>query len=206
MAKKNKKEEKKSQQQINYENLQSGISIIDTHPLFGGCFYCNIRDDGRSLGKEVYAVVTLDGEILLNENKYLLPKQWAYVIAHNILHLAFGHFDADKMPGYFITDELGKKIKKTEFIPLLWNMACDIYVDKFLADIKFGQSIHDKIENTFSGGLDDEIKIYEYLLENGITGAGNTFGTSAMGKCDMIGLNTPVIYEENKGEYYHYTR
>lgn len=203
---KNKKEKKKTQQQINYENLQTGISIINAHPLFGGCFHCIMRNDGKNLGKEVYATVSSKGEILLNENEYLLPKQWAYVIAHNKLHLAFGHFDAEKMPGYSITDELGNIIKKADFIPLLWNMACDVYIDKFLADIKFGQSIHDNVKSVFSGGLDNEIKIYEYLLENGLSGANNSFGTSTTGTCDMKGLDTPIFYNESKGEYNHYSR
>lgn len=206
MAKKGKKEKKKTQQQINYENLQTGLSIINMHSLFGGCFDCNIYNEGKHLGKEVYATVSSTGQILLNENKYLLPKQWAYVIAHNKLHHAFGHFDADKMPGYFIDDEYGNRIKKVDMIPLLWNMACDIYVDKFLSDIKFGQSIHDKVENVFSGGLDDERKIYEYLLDNGYSGADNTFGTAARGGLDMRGLENPIVYDEKKGEYNHYTK
>lgn len=180
-SKNTKKEKKKSQRQINYENLQAGIAIINAHPLFGGCFHCFMKENGRNLGREVFATVTSHGDISLNETLFLSPKQWAYVIAHNKLHLAFGHFDANKMPGYMITDEKGDKIKKVECNPLLWNMACDIYVDKFLADIKFGQSIHDNVENVISGGLEDEIKIYEYLLEKGITGSNNTFGTSAIG-------------------------
>ncbi len=205
MAKKT-QQKKKSQQQINYENLQAGISIIKSHSLFGNCFRCIMETDGKNLGRNVYATVSSKGEILLNENKFLFPKQWAYVIAHSKLHLAFGHFDADKMPGYIITDEQGNKIKNTEYIPLLWNMACDIYVDKFLADIKFGQSIHDNVESVFSGGLDDEIKIYEYLLEKGLSGTSNAFGTSTIGTCDMKGLDSPIVYDEKKGEYNHYSR
>lgn len=200
MGKNNQKEKKKSQLQINTENLQTGMELINSHPLFGDCFHCIIRIDGRNLGRETYAIVSSKGEITLNKNMYLLPKQWAYVIAHNKLHLAFGHFDAEKMPGYIITSNSGDKIKKTDFIPSLWNMACDMYVDKFLADIKFGQTIHDNVTNVFSGGLDDEIKIYDYLAKNGFSGTNNTFGTSAIGSCDMKGLDTPITYDEAKGE------
>lgn len=110
---KNKKEKKKSQTEINRENLQIGISIINQHPLFG-YGYCYLKNDGRNLGKNVYATVSSKGEILLNENMYLQPKQWAYVIAHAKLHLAFGHFDAEKMPGYTITDTMGKSSWKTD--------------------------------------------------------------------------------------------
>ena len=206
MKQKHKKEKKKSQIEINTENIHAGIGLIHSHPLFGGCFHCNIRIDGRNLGKGSYAIVSAKGEITLNENKYLQPKQWAYVIAHNKLHLAFGHFDADKIPGYIITDDSGKQIKKTDFTPLLWNMACDMYVDKFLADIKFGQSIHDNVTNVFSGGLDDEIKIYDHLLKNDFSGTNNTFGTSVIGTCDMKGLDSPIIYDETKGECNQFAR
>lgn len=208
MAKKQKngKDKKKSQKQINYENLQAGIAIIDTHPLFGGCFQTYVHDYGRNLGNESYAVVYSNGELFLNETQFLLPKQWAYVIAHSKLHLAFGHFDLDKVPGYMITDEKGNRVKKAEFIPQLWNMACDIYVDKFLADIKYGQSIHTNVENIISGGLDDEIKIYEQLLEKEISPSSNSFGTSAIGTFDMIGLENPIVYDQSKGEYNRYTK
>ena len=104
-----KKEKKKTRQQINYENMQKGIELIKNHPLFGDCFGCNMKEDGKNLGKETIATVSSNGVITLNENMSLTPSQWAYVIAHNKLHLAFGHFDADKMPGYTITDEKGKK-------------------------------------------------------------------------------------------------
>lgn len=201
-----KKEKKKSQQQINEENLQAGISIIGSHPLFGSCFRCDIIKDGKNLGKNAYAAVSSKGEIFLNEHKFLSPKQWAYVIAHTKLHLAFGHFDADKMPGYTTTDGQGNKAWHTDCVPLLWNMACDIYVDKFLADIKFGQSIHENVERACPGGLDDERKIYGQLLEKGMSGMNNAFGTSAIGTYDMRGLEAPIVYDEKNGEYNHYTR
>lgn len=203
---KNNKEKKKSQAEINLENLQEGIAIVEKHPPFGSCFYCRMYNDGRNLGKQVYALVSSKGEIRLNENKYLLPKQWAYVIAHCKLHLAFGHFDAEKIPGYYITDFNGHRAWKVDVNPLVWNMACDIYVDKFLADVKFGQSIHDSTESIFPGTLDDEIKIYNYLIEQKISGANNAFGTAAIGMQDMIGLEAPIVYDETKGQFNPFTR
>lgn len=204
--KRNTKEKKKSQQQINEENLQAGISLIDSHPLFGSCFRCDMRKDGKNMGRNAYAAVSSSGEIFLNETKFLAPRQWAYVIAHQKLHLAFGHFDADNMPGYTVTDGQGHKTRHIECIPLLWNMACDIYVDKFLADIKFGQSIHENVEPVCPGGLDDERKIYGALLEQGMSGANNAFGTAAIGTYDMRGLDAPLVYEEKNGEYNQYAR
>lgn len=205
MAREAKNKKKKSQAEINLENLQAGISIINQHPIFGYC-NCYLVNAGRALGKNNYATVSSKGEILLNENLYLQPKQWAYVIAHAKLHLFFGHFDAEKLPGYTITDTTGRRSWRNDFNPLLWNMACDIYIDKFLADIKFGQSIHENIENVISGPLDDEIQIYNLLLEQNITGSNNTFGTAAIGVLDMKGLEAPLKYDEAKGQFNHYAK
>lgn len=197
----NKKEKKKTQKEINYDNLTAGLNIINHHPLFGECnyFYHRIADK-RALGAHTMCIVSPSGEITANQDVYLNPRQWAYVIAHNMLHLAFGHFDADKMPGYII-NENGKSIKKVNCNLLLWNMACDIYVNKFLADVKFGQSIHTDASSVCPGGLNDEIKIYEALQSAGITGSNNTFGTSAVGTCDMKGLNKPLTYDEDQGQH-----
>lgn len=203
---KDKNKKKKSQIEINTENIEAGLSIVSSHPLFGYDFHRRIYLDNKNMGKDCYAVTYSNGEIFLNRNKYLSPKQWAYVIVHNKLHLAFGHFDADNMPGYTITDEKGNKIKKTDYSPSLWNMACDIYVDKFLADVKFGQSIHDDVVSFIPGGADDEIKIYNYLLENNFSATQNKFGTAEIGAFDMKGLETPLTYDEQRGEYNEFSK
>ena len=47
--------------------------------------------------KEAIACVTKSGEIFANISANLDAPEWAYVLAHNLLHLAFGHFDKEKM-------------------------------------------------------------------------------------------------------------
>ena len=54
----------------------------------------------KKAGKQTVAYVCSNGTICINKDFVLNPKQWAYVIAHCYLHLAFGHFDSDKMPAY----------------------------------------------------------------------------------------------------------
>ena len=156
MAKKDNKEKKKSQKEINRENLESGISLICQHPLFRWCYGRIFRVNKNDIGAATMCLAYSDECIKANEDYPLTPKQWAYVLAHNILHLAFGHFDAEKMPGYDITLADGTKERKIECDPLLWNMACDIYITKFLADIKFGQAINDDPMNMISGNPGDE--------------------------------------------------
>ena len=96
---KQKYKKKKSQKEINKENIHKGISLLSKHLLF--YFYDApnlILTDEKKLGRKAYANVTAQGEILINTDLYLSPENWAFVIAHNALHLAFGHFDEDKLP------------------------------------------------------------------------------------------------------------
>ena len=98
MGKKKAKSQNSGKQNIRREQLEQGIALCTAHPLFGRMGgYTQIRDH-QTLGKNNAAMVTRHGEILLNQNMCLSPKQWAYVIAHCKLHLAFGHFDKEKMP------------------------------------------------------------------------------------------------------------
>lgn len=204
MAKKDNKEKKKSQKVINRENLESGISIIYQHPLFRWCSVRICRVSKSDIGAATICLVHSDGTIRANEDYPLAPKQWGYVLAHNILHLAFGHFDAEKMPGYDITLEDGTKERKIECNPLLWNMACDIYITKFLADIKFGQTINEDPMNMISGNPGDEEKIYQYLIDHKISGNQNAYGTAAIGALDMKGLDKPLVYDKNKNQYNYF--
>ena len=206
MAKKGNKEKKKTQKEINRENLQSGISIIFQHPLFKGCTSRIHIVNKSDIGTNTMCIVHSDGTIKANEDYTLSPKQWSYVLAHNILHLAFGHFDAEKMPGYYITLSDGSKEKKIECDIALWNMACDIYITKFLADIKFGQPINNDNVNIISGTSNDEAKIYQSLCDQNISATHNHYGTAAMGTLDMKGLDKPLVYNKAKNQYNTFTR
>ncbi|MDE6312231.1 MAG: hypothetical protein K2M46_01155 [Lachnospiraceae bacterium] len=203
---KRKKKEKKSEKEINRENLQAGISLIQHHPLFGDCMPSMVSATKEQLGIHTMCLVHSDGTIMVNESIFLSPKQWSYVIAHNILHLAFGHFDADKMPGIMETDRNGAREKKVDCDIVLWNMACDIYITKFLSDIKFGESIHKEPIHMIPGNLNDEIKIYQYLTDNKYSGNQNHYGTAAIGVPDMKGLEKPLVYDKGRNQFNRFVR
>ena len=206
MAKKDRNEKKKTQKEINMENLKRGIHIVYQHPLFSSCsgrIYTVTKND---IGTDAMCIVHSDGMIKANTDYPLSPKQWSYVLAHNILHLAFEHFDADKMPGYTVTRADGTKERKTECDTQLWNMACDIYITKFLSDIKFGQSINHDPMNIISGNLGDELKIYQYLVDNRISASLNHYGTAAIGTHDMLGLDKPLLYDKTKNQFNRFSK
>lgn len=206
MAKKDNREKKKSQKEINRENLQKGITLIMNHRLFKGCTPRIMILSKSDLGSKTMCIVSSDGTIRANEDYPLSPGQWSYVLAHNILHLAFGHFDAEKMPGYFITQPDGRKEKKLEYDIPLWNMACDIYITKFLADIKYGQPVNNDPLNLVSGYMGEELKIYQYLQEHNLSAQHNHYGTASIGTPDMRGLEKPLTYDKSKNQCNPYTR
>lgn len=183
------------------ENLKAGISLINCHPLFSQLHgYCEIQSR-KQLGRNCAAIVNKVGYTYLNKNMLLSPQKWAYAIAHCLLHHAFGHFDADKMPGYPVEHTNGSISKKVHCNTIIWNMACDIYIAKFLADIKFGTPVYDSWQpENFPGSLTDEIKIYNYLMEHGETPF--YYGTAEPYSTDMAGLDSPLIYKN--GGYNRY--
>lgn len=150
------------------------------------------------MGKGAAALVNNHGEILVNEDLWLSVQEWVYVMAHCYLHLAFDHFDEDKVPGYHTTDIEGKPVKVVSYNKKLWNVACDIYVDKFLSDVKIGKVTTDPGWSVFPAGvLTDEQRIYDYLVENRWPEGDQRFGVCTDGRMDMA---------EAPSGYYHYRR
>lgn len=148
------------------ERLRLGISLMERNPLFSRLAgYIHILGK-KNMGGDA-AHVHGDGTIFVNRDALLSPEQWAYTIAHCKLHLAFGHFDAERMPGYGKTLPDGTSEWVVSCNRQLWNLACDIYVSKFLYDIKFGSPTCENPEHLFSGNLSDERKIYQCLMEQG---------------------------------------
>ena len=200
------------------ENLEQGMAIIRSSPLFAGIGgYVRVMDR-RAVGKEGAAVVSSDGTIILNQEMLLTPGQWAYVIAHCQLHLAFGHFDGEKMP--MDEDSPGDNVPDTGVSamggrprcdPALWNLACDMVIAKFLADMKFGEPICADPAELLPGSLTDEGKIYAYLKEHIQEEACQQalhqgYGTAAPGGMDLRDLEHPLYYDSGKGQYNRYAR
>ncbi len=130
-----------------------GMEIIKTHPLFGCMDYYDRIEDFEDKEKSGSAYVTSAGYMVFNSKKRHTPQEWAYIIAHLLLHLGLGHTNPDK-------------ISKAVDIRL-WNIACDIYITKFLNDIKFqGTPMEADIIQTFGGSMKDEQTIYEYLSQH----------------------------------------
>ena len=183
--------------------LQSGIEMLRRKPPFGLMYY-NYRIvcwDKNRIGKNTPAVATSSGEIRLNKDYDLDPKQWVYVIAHCMLHMVFGHFDEENMPG-FIADKDGSVVRKPHFDAKTWNHACDIFIASFLNGLKYGEPLANREVKEYVPSVTDEKKIYEYLIENPKLNEISMFGTGAEDGLDMIGLDKPLKYEKGRANSY----
>lgn len=184
----------------NEQQLIDGKRLVAEHPLFGHLRISTETVSKSRLGKNVPARVSSSGFIFLNKDCDKTPKEWAYIIAHCMLHLSFGHFDADRMPGYY--QQISEKQQKwvNSYDPALWNMACDIFISRFLADIKFGKSDIDTARLLGYGATSSELKIYEQLVNNHTAADFSLFGTADIFP-DMIGTDSPLTYRYGKNRY-----
>lgn len=170
--------------------LYAGFSILEEHPLFSQLEGTITPKTSHLCGKESIACVTKSGEIFANISANLDAPEWAYVLAHNLLHLAFGHFDKEKMP------------QTAQVYPLVWNKACDIYVTRFLTDVGFGKALFADPASQYAIKLNDEVKIYEYLLEKEGTIPKQDYGLNTSDTKDMIGVESPIVYKNGERNEY----
>ena len=190
----------KEKEDFNLVQLHKGIEIVEGNDVFRHFVLYNLRIVGKNeLGRKTPACSKADGTVLVNKSVSLPPKHWAYAIAHCILHNCFGHYDLDKVPGYIEEDASGNKLKKARFNKKLWNVACDIYVDRFLHDIKLGEALNQSPVGTIPFSImEDENKIYEYLLREHWDEDNHIYGVGAMDSMDMVGLDAPIEYGINR--------
>ncbi len=184
----------------NEKQLRAGYEIAADNTIFGFFVYRQVRICGREkLGRKTAAISTADGTVFVNKDVALSPRQWAFAIAHCILHNCFGHYDLEKVPGFTEINYEGHKVKKARFNPKLWNIACDIYVDKFLSDIKLGEPIGDSpVGKIPQGVMKDELSIYEYLIQEDFNEDDHIYGVGAPDVMDMTGLDKPLEYKPDR--------
>ena len=81
------------------EAVEEGQKILRKHPVFrhlAGEYYFRVTNKDSS-GKETAAVSDGKGNIYLNKDVPFTPSEWAYTMAHCMLHNVFGHFEGEKM-------------------------------------------------------------------------------------------------------------
>ncbi|GJD16663.1 hypothetical protein RIVM261_016190 [Rivularia sp. IAM M-261] len=133
-------------------NFNEGCAIIRQHPMFTELIYRAdiIRREGNKCPPQGWAVVTSNGAIHVHPTRRGSKEEWAYVLAHCLLHLGFGHFQ-----------------QKTNFRE--WNAACNYFIAKFLNDLKLGR-VPDEYNFTLNFATRNEESLYQEFCQNGIPG------------------------------------
>lgn len=164
MAKKN----KISEHDVAAKNYAEGETWIRNHPMFSPLAYHAqlIRREGNYCPDNGWAAVTENGQIHVHPKRRGLPEEWAYVLAHCLLHLGFGHF-------------------KKQDRPDLWNAACDCFIAKFLYDLKLGKAPAE-LEARIDIHAKSEEELYRFFVEQGIPPQLQGFGTVGHGFPDML--------------------
>ncbi|MEJ2150994.1 MAG: peptidase, partial [Chloroflexota bacterium] len=150
------------------ERFQEGLWRVEGHPLFAPLAWrASIRavDD---LPRMARAVVSSQGGVRINVRQPASASEWAWVIAHCLLHLGMGHFEAEP-PRH----------------KLAWNTACDLAVARFLADFRFGRSPQAPRRPDIGAGQTEET-LFERFVRDGVPDHLKDFGTTPFGQPDML--------------------
>jgi len=121
------------------ESFNSGLAILRQHPLFAPLLLHAhvIRHEGNACPDEGWAIVTSTGDIHVHPTRRGAPDVWVHVLAHCLLHLGFGHFQANK--------------RARE-----WNTACDCVITRFLADLKLGRPPQELLDTPAFSARDEK--------------------------------------------------
>ena len=164
------KHNKKSQQRSseNYKNYSLGMGLLHSYPIVSTLWYrVNIvRHKNNLCPYNGWAVVTSNGVIHVNPEQYAEPKEWAYILAHCLLHLGLGHFQEMEDP-------------------TTWNVACDHVVAAFLQSFKLGLP-PEPMDVRLDENLRDEEKLYQQLVQQGVPDHQQIYSTAGQYKTDMI--------------------
>lgn len=170
------KQRQKDQYDIATQNFNKGYSFVNNHPLFYPMMHeaTVCRDESNNYPENGLTFVTKDGYIMCNPKRRAEPEQWARALAHCLLHLGMEHFQVKEQS-------------------VIWNIACDCVVEKFLDDLKFGTPFYSA---SLPVGIHDEDRLYRLLLEASERDEYFGFGTA--------GDKVPDMIFDNSSRYHRY--
>lgn len=138
--------------------VEQGWAVVRSHPLFApltGWRSPTRRDDG-TVPADGWAVVDLTGAIHVHPTRHADPQEWAWVFAHLLLHLGFGHAHLN-----WSRPDLAR------------DAACDVVVNRFLSTLKLGRPpvpLPDQYPNGTESSLIDRFRTG--TIPTGLTGCG----------------------------------
>ncbi len=178
MARRRTKERKKDPKQ---ENINAAWLVLQSHPLFAPMLY---RDFGLILRRyppppEGWAVVYQNGMIQENPERLAPPGEWIYIFSHCLLHLGLGHFRPQN--------------SDTLYRATVWNAACDVFIARFLADLKLGQP-PEAFLHLPPLPLQTEEELFQRFLVDGVPKELQSLGTAGPNQVDMLYISEENVY------------
>ncbi|MDR2441390.1 MAG: hypothetical protein LBE12_18670, partial [Planctomycetaceae bacterium] len=135
MTRKHKQKQIPEEKDIKVRHFNQGFEMLSEHPIFYPLLR-NVTIFDKKYGFDGYAKVYRNGTILCSTSRDAEPNEWMHLIAHCLLHLGMGHFDLARFNLKHL-DPNDTQIDQRHSL-LIWNVACDLVVERFLADIKLG--------------------------------------------------------------------
>ena len=167
------KKHKRQRQQLQLDEatqqFSDAIMLLAEHPVFS-LLHQRARiyrhEGGTGYPRKGWAVVTSNGDIYVHPTHYADSKEWVYILIHCLLHLGFGHFQQ--------RDEQA-----------VWNVACDIFVARFMQDLKLGAPLVEMSARITDLPRSEE-GLYQYFCEQGIPDELKVYSTAGAGVEDMF--------------------
>lgn len=157
-------------------SFQEGYHRVLWHPMFRPMsHYIHVKDE-RRFPRDGSIAVSDQGMLYASAMPYLPPGDWAYLVAHCLLHLGMEHFQHKEFPRE-------------------WNTACDLIVTRFLADLKIFGSSPNGVTSPEIGAGQSEDTLYERFCREGIPEHLDGFGTAGDKQIDML-------WEESRRRWY----
>ncbi len=163
------------------QDFNIGYNIVCSNPVF--CMLLGkveiTKPHDYNLPKNAYAIAVSSGKIYINKAIRQEPEVWARIVAHCLLHFAMGHFVEKEREDY-------------------WNIACDLVIEKFLSDFKFGKPYY---SGALPGGITSEEKLYERFMQDGVPEEYYGYGTCNEQRADMIFSKENTFSQKSNKDY-----
>jgi predicted metal-dependent peptidase len=106
------------------ERFQAGYALVEKNPIFAPLLrHVHVNTQDAEIRKtKNFARCYSNAVIDVNRSTPLAPEEWAYVLAHGLMHYALWHFEGER--------------DAVRADPVKWNVACDMYITRFLKDVK----------------------------------------------------------------------
>lgn len=149
------------------EAFLAGCELVHKNPVLDSLLAkaSTHFDNSYPMAKEDWAWVDASGRIFANSHRRASPAEWAYVLAHCLLHLALGHIREDREGD------------------IIWNAACDCIVARYLTDLHIG-TVPGELSAPLPSNTRDEETLYRWLKENQ-SPEYFRFSTMSRGRADM---------------------